>query len=291
MINHRWTGWDATVVDLTGIESGVRLENLGVEGLGSSEATDFTRRSPALDGQTLVGSAESPRDVFWPLIISATASQTWQEVQAAFFRTLRRGHYGVWRVTAPDDTYRELTCRFVTDGPASYANDPSFREVEVAGIVLIADDPWWHGPAESQTFQTAEDALPFFAPPGDNHVFNLLSSNTVASATITNPGDVDAWPVWQIAAPATAFSVGVDDAVVSGSVTLTGSEYLIIDSHPARQLIQKHDGGTVTTIPWSSLTSVEFAKVPAGESVDLAVTLNGAGSVTATVDPLYYRAW
>lgn len=289
MIRHQWTGYDATVYDFTDTTSGVWF-GPGIEGLGSSTATDFTRRTPALDGQSLIGSSENPREVFWPVRVEGTEATEWQTIQAAFFGTLRRNEYGVWRVTAPDDTYRELTCRFVNDGPHSYSTDPS-RDgwVESHGISMIADDPWWHGPAVEATFQTAGEDLPFFATSGA--VFNIGSSNTDASATISNPGDVDAWPVWTIAAPATSFSVGVDGSVVSGDVTLTGSEYLIIDSNPARQLIQKHSGATVTTIAWSTLTSVEFAKVPAGETVDLDVTLAGAGSVTVSVDPLYYRAW
>lgn len=284
---HAWNGADGSTWDL--IYGPAAL--CGVIGMGDPSAEFFTRSSPVLDGSTLLGVRQQQRRAFWAVEVRSGTTEEWLTVRRAFMSSLSYSTPGRWDVTHGDGETRSLYVRLGTQDELSYQEEPTVLNFEQFGVNLVADDPWWHGPAVTETFQTADDQLPFFAPPGDNHVFNIGSSNTVATATISNPGDVDAWPIWRIDAPATAFSVGVEDAVVAGSVTLTGSEYLIIDSHPARQLIQKHDGATVTTVPWSTLTSVQFARIPAGESVDLAMTLNGAGSIEVSVDPLYYRAW
>ena len=286
--SHRWTGWNDAVFDLTPGGGGtVWLNTDGVVGLGVMEADQFVRKTPALSGQRLTGVRETARDVFWPLVIDGSDG-SWRELQEAFRRTLRPEKEGVWRVTADDGTYRELTCRYVPT-PDTYRVDPSFVGVEDAVVELVADDPWWYGPEVSESFQPVGDVLPFFAVTADR-VFNLMSSSTVATATVSNPGDVDAWPKYTITGPVSEFSATIAGGVVSSVTEVVAGATLVIDTDPTVQRAVLTVSGVDSNVT-RDLVEVDWRPVPAGDSVSLDVTLIGTGSLLVSVSPRYYRAW
>jgi hypothetical protein len=289
MIGHTWVGPDGATFTLTDTSGGVWLINEAIEGMGAPPMSAFVRQSAALDGQTLSGFRAKAREVFWPIAIDSDAD-SWQSLQAAFWASLPFGRTGVWSVTAPDGTVRYLACRFVSEDNTGYSNDPSVYGFEVRGINLVADDPFWRGPEVSKTFQTAEDSVPFFET-GPTHVFNLMSSSTTASATVTNSGEVDSWPLWTVTGPATGFSLGVDGSFISGVVAVPDGQYLVINTDPSVQVARLHDGASSTVVPFSSFTSIVFARIPQGESVPLEIVLQGSGSVNISFEPGFRRAF
>jgi hypothetical protein len=158
--------------------------------------------------------------------------------------------------------------------------------VEVRGVSLIADDPWWYGPDVARSFAAAAAPVPFFAT--SSGVLNLMSSFTTSSASIPNPGDAPAWPKWTVSGPLTGFSLGVGSAVVAATMTVGAGESLTIDTAPTAQLARRSDGSLV---PLSAFSSIGYAQVPPGSEVPLSVTLVGGGTVSVVVSPRYYRAW
>jgi hypothetical protein len=289
MIQQSWTSPDGVVYPLTDTTSGVWLNDAGVEGLGTPQMVEFTSESSAIDGQRLTGFRARAREVFWPVVIDATAA-SWQALQSAFWAALPFGRNGVWRVTAPDGSVRALTARFVSEDGPVYGADPSRTGVEVRGVNLVADDPFWRGPQVLQTFQTAQNAQPFFNATG-THVLNLMSSSTSATATVSNPGEVDAWPLWTVTGPATSFTIGVGSTVISATMPLLVGESVQVNTDPTVQVARKIVGGVSTVLPFSAFTSIQFARVPSGESVPLTIQIQGAGSVSVQFDPGFRRAF
>lgn len=295
MIGHEWLTWFGSTFELTpdNPDGKVWLTTDGIEGMGMPEQVEFTRDTALLDGQTFSGWRAKPREVFWPVVVDGTgmAENSWMNLLIyEFWRSLQPGKYGRWRVTTVNGT-RDLTCRFVSDNSPKYANDPSLRQIEVHGVTLVADDPWWRGPEVSATFQTAEDTEPFFEP-GPTHVFNLMSANTVASANISNPGEIPAWPVIRVDGPATAFSVTTEfSGVVAGEIEIADGEWLIIDTNRTKQNALLHTSEFSFTDVTRELTDVGFYPINAGLDRNVDVVLNGAGSVTVSLTPGYFRAF
>jgi len=280
----KWTGWDGTEWDLTDYRSGVFLQNSGVEGLTMPAHTAWTAGSPAVHGQYYRGHVVEPRTVFWPVHIYGDTSEEWLSRNAAFWRTMHPGKYGTWSVTTPGGSQRTLSCRFVDDGGHSYGLDPSMAGWASYAVSLIADQPFWLGEPQRRTWAQS-DPVDFFGGLAKGPPFRISSGSQLATATITNEGDVEAWPVWTIRGPATSVTVGVDGRTVQWSITLAEGDTLVIDTDPTVQCAWLN-GVDVT----AQLGTASFAPIPAGEDRPLSLTMAGTGSVQAEITPRYYMA-
>lgn len=272
----------------------VRLLNDGLEGLGNPPHASFTRETALLDGQSNSGWKARPREVFWPILIDAQP-ETWDDVQSRFWATMRPNLYGTWRVTN-GESVRYLTCRYLSDGGASYRVDPSRSGAEVHGLTLIADDPWWHGDDVSATFQTAEDEVDFFNG-GTAPDFYIMSGNTVDSVTLDNPGDVGAWATYRIDGPATRFEISQGGGlsmpvpVLAAEIDVLDGEWLVIDTNPSAQTMLHYTGINDYIDVTTELTNYSPAPIETGTDTTFDVVLFGEGSLTVTITPNYYRAF
>ena len=281
-----WTGWDGSLWDLTDPDtSGVVLAP-GVRGLGMPPAQLYTSESPAVAGARFRGSRTLSREVFWPLHILADPGQGWADLDGAFWRTMRADSPGSWAVTSPSGSTRTLTCRWVSGGDEGYPIDPTSSGWARYDVYLVADDdPYWTGAPVVRTFAQGASSS-FFgagAPP-----FTISPGNLLASATMDNPGDVEAHPIWRVDGPVTSVTVGVNGQVINAPITVASGASLTIDTRPTAQTAIRSDGTDVT----GSLTGEpKWVGVPAGQSVPLSLTMTGTGSVTATITPHYLKAW
>lgn len=302
MIQHEWITDEWGTFDLTNVhgataEDRVFLSDKGIEGMGNPPISRFGDESPQLDGRVDTGWRARPRQVFWPIVIDSNPDIVpWQQQQALWWKTMRPNLIGTWRVTAPDATYRDLLVRYESDGGAVYPVDPSMSGLEVHGITLVADDPWWRGPVVSRVFQTAETPLDFYAITNDR-VFNLMSSNTVSDAFIANPGDVTAWPVFRFDGPITSFEirqtppnpfVGSD---ITSDYDIPAGDWLILDTDPRVQTMTRYFSGGGSLDVTDQISNAAFFGIAAGTPRTIYVTLNGSGSLTASIVPRYFRAF
>ena len=275
-----WYAWDGSVWDLGSPDSGVRL-NAGFRGFGMPDLDWFTDEAAGVDGSTDRGFRAKPREVFWPLrVYKPELTQAWYDYDRAFWATLHPGRRGRFEVTQPNGVTRSLTLRLQDDGQPVFDTLPGLNGWYRYGVTMLANQPYWEGPATVQTFANAEDQD--FWGGG----WALTGSFNLASATVSNPGDIDTWPIYTIIGPSTAVLVGVGDSLIEVPFTLTGSDSLVIDTDPTAQTALKN-GVDVT----GSLGVTEFAPVPAGQDVPLALSMTGAGSVSVAVKPRYWRAW
>lgn len=286
-----WTGHDGSQWDLLG-SAGLCLTD-GLRGLHMPNIDRYVNTSPALAGSRWRGSRTAEREVFWPLLVwSDAGSQDWLEYDRAFWATMRPDATGVWEVRQPDGRARRLSCRFVDDSDHSTSWDPTRRGWDVYGVRLVAEQPFWEGDPVTRTWNNPAPT-PFFGgvTGGKGPLFYISSGSTVISASVDNPGDVDAYPVYTVDTSGGAVdsvSVGYAGNTVDLGPIPAGQKR-IIDTRPDRLTVVDQNGAD----KWSDLTGdPEFdAPIPPGESVPLSLSMVGSGTVSLSLTPLYYRAW
>lgn len=279
-----WEGWDSTLWELSGTRSsnGVRLL-AGTRGFHFPPKTPFKSVAANAPGSRPRGHRVTDREVMWNLAVyEGGRSQAWLDFDAAWWKTLEYGRTGTWVVTQPNGTSRRLQLSMVDDGFPSVDVDPSLMGWAHYGVTLEATQPFWEGaPIVGGPWSGGSD-------PGD-FPWHIGSGSTLGSAVMSNPGDVDAYPVWTVEGPTTSVTVGVGSRLITFPSDLAEGESVVIDPRPGPRGKSVYDNtGARRT---SELTVRDFAPIPAGGSSELSLSMVGAGSVSAVLKPLHFRAW
>lgn len=292
-----WEGPDGSMWDFSDNDGGVVLASDGIEGLHFPRIQRHTSRSRTVPGQRLRGWRTDPREAFWPLLIWGDSSDEWLERHRAFFDTIHPEHPGTWRVTAGRET-RSLLLTGSFDDPAVYDRDPALFGWSKEPVTLIADQPYWRGATIRRGPWRSPEAVPFFPGPP----FPIASSAAFGSASIPNPGDVDAYGVWWAVGPLSSVELGVGTAIILPPFGLADGETLRIDTDPREPTAQRgptplnEDGELDTRLfvgedATRDLGMQSYAAVPPGAAVDLHVGAVGAGAVIFDLTPLHFRAF
>ncbi|WP_137843864.1 hypothetical protein [Microbacterium sp. 2FI] len=279
-----WVGWDGSTWDLGTGEEGVRLLRDGVEGLHFPPIEKWSSRSSAFPGKRPRGWQALERAVFWPLRIRAQSSEEWRVLQDRFFNTIHPSRHGEWQVQAGTQVRRvRLTGTF--EDPHTHPLDPYARGLGIYGVTLEADRPYWSGDPISAGPWSAVEEVDFFDAEG-SPPFHISASNSPTTASFTNPGDVDAYPVWTVVGPADDIELGVGSRVIDVPFAVAEGETLLIDTDP-RNITATLNGVDVT----EDLGFQRFAPIPAKATTSLHVLATGEGSVSVSLTPLYFRAF
>ena len=279
-----WTGADGSTWDLTGPDAPVRLL-AGVT--GHDEAPPFTEWSstaPAVPGVRHRGSRVEQREAFWPVLVSSASWESMRDTLEAWWASLHPDAPGMWTVTLPDGSRRSLPCclRRVEVG---HEVDPFETGRARFDVYLRSDEGLWVGAPVLSPIWRIPDPVPFVdtgtgAPP-----FHISRAQTAASASMSNPGDVDAWPTVTITGPTTeATLVTIAGQDVSFPPVAEG-DVVIIDYDPRRQTATNAAGDDVTP----DLVAHEFRPIPARQTVQVGIDITGAGSVRAAIVPRFWR--
>lgn len=280
---HEWVGCNGNAYDLNDWASGVMLDNRGVEGLHNPKITKFTSRSKSIPGKRLRGWRAEEREVFWPLHIwSDTSSEEWLARFTAFFDTIHPGKEGTWKVTSSRGT-RSLRLSGVFDESHAYTLDPHLEGWGTYGVKLEAVQPYWAGETVTTPWFTVGEQVRFI-PETLAPSFHRSPMSTISGAKITNPGDVPAYPFWDIQGPWESLHAGVDGRVVN-VFPLAEGDVMRLDTDP-RRITATLNGTDVT----EELGFQRFAPVQPGANVALDVAAVGTGRVRASLTPLYFRA-
>jgi len=288
-----WTGWDGSVWNLSDWESGLFLDNRGIEGLHFPVLTKFSSTSRAVPGLRRRGWRAEERKVFWPLQVYAESSKEWLASYRSFFKTIRPDQEGVWSCTVDGQTRTLRLTGTFTDSHA-YEIDPLYEGWSPFGVRLEAAQPYWEGSPVTRGPWKGADPMDFYGESGAPD-FHISSSATIGNASMTNPGDVAAYPVWTIDGELDDIAVGVGDLLIEPADVDAGKR-LVIDTDPrnATALLgdipadgEEFEGVDVT----QSLGFQRFSPIPPGQSVPLHVEGIGDGSVSCTLKPLYFTAF
>lgn len=278
-----WVGWDGSVWDISTGSRGVLLTLDGLVGMHMPKFDKYRSQSRALPGFRGRGSRAVGRSVVWPLFIHGETSEQWLESDVDFWHSIHPDLEGVWRVQSPRGI-RELRLTGAFDSNHAYDRDPLKIGWARYAVELEAAQPYWSGTPIEQEFWAPDDPVDFFgagAPP-----FTIGRGSTFATATMSNPGDVAAYPVWTVTGPLTTIQVGVGGVVVDVPFDLADGEVLVIDTDPRNQTATL-DGVDVT----ATLGFQAFAPVGPGAAQSLSIVASGAGSVRVSLVPLFFRAF
>lgn len=277
-----WTGYDGVSWDITAGHGGLCMLP-GVRGLTMPAITHYKSRTGAVPGARWRGSSTNEREVFWPIqVYHDTGSAEWIARDRAFWNTLQPHRTGTWTVILPDGERRSLTLRFRDDGTQAFNMDPAKCGWTNYGITLDAEQPYWEGAAQSKTWKGNGTTGNFFPGPP----FTITSGGAPATAKMTNPGDVETYPVWTLVGPLTSATMGVNGHSITVPFAVPSGQTLVIDTNPNKLTAVMNGVDKI-----SFLGAADFAPLPVGVDVPVSLTMSGTGTCEMSITPLYYRAW
>lgn len=300
-IEMTWTSWDGTVWDLMSGRQGVALQK-GVRGLNMPPVAHYSQTSAGIHGSRRTGWVAKDREIYWPtLIYKPTGDPTWSELDSRFWRSMHPGRPGTWSVrgAAANSELRTLSCTYESDNGHAMGSVPSVRGWETYGIYLSAEKPFWLGPRIIGNWNPKSPSS-FFGNGGPP--FYISSGSSRDSATVTNPGDLDAWPEWTVIGPTPSTTIGLNDRLITVPFDIPEGKALRIDTDPLRQTVMfgdwvdNSDGGVLRNAVdrFVDMGRIEFTPVPSGKDLPLRIEFgasNPAAGVRMRLTPRYFRAW
>lgn len=193
---------------------------------------------------------------------------------------------GYLQVTAPDGTMRRLKCRYSGGLSGQESRDDTGRTWQRFVLVLHAAEPLWEDTTAGATTYSTATAGAFLGSPFLRATPPLLTGDALlGTRTITNDGDLPAYPVFTVRGPATSFvlrNVTTGEAITY-SAALAAGDVLTIDTRPYVRSVKTADG--VNRYANLSTDTVLWQLGTGATSVDLNLT----GSTTASFVTISYR--
>lgn len=286
-----WTGVDGITWNLSSWTSGVYLQS-GVTGVGHAQVERWTQDSPAIPGSLFGGARSLAKTVQWPIVIttSTTPDTSWKDLCRRWWKGWSKDQPGTWTRVDSDGLAKRLKLLHNPSGDFSLNIDPGLLPWVPWMVDAVADSPYWEGDPITQSFAAPKQYL-FFgggdpdAEPAPEEIappFFISQASTLATASISNPGDVDVWPLLTIDGPFAAWSISINGGTVSGPAVADGDQW-VISTDPAFREATKNGSLSVTGL----LTACDPRPVPPGEDVPITIAATGAGTVSCQITPLY----
>lgn len=283
-----WYAPDGDVWPLTDTSSNMFTQSEGVTGLGAAGITITTDPRPR-GGVRVRHVQPNERVITWSLYVRGDTHTEfialWRAVTSAFTSTSRLGP-GTLEIARPDGTTRQVQA-YYQDGM-----DPSGKQgygitSDFCVISLLCEDPYWRDAAPVRVHRAAAVGADFQSP-----YPSVSSSQVLGSTTLVNPGDVEAWPSWEVTGPASSFTATLlataeaftldpsAPAVAHGN--LLAGQYVTVDTDPPR--VRYMDGSNWTgALSWPGAA---LWAVPPG--VSAATFALGGSSAGSAVDLSFY---
>jgi hypothetical protein len=263
----------------------------GATGLDAPPFELHADDSPNLDGGIFRDARAVAREIMLPIYLHGIDRKTVRDIKSRLVSALNpKKGYCVLKFVEGDAIPRYLRCYYKSGMEGSEAQDQSGFTWKKFGIQLTAYEPyffsddvqvaqWTFGDGEAflsegsdETAGTADD-VPFMPL---RLTAGLVTGSTVQ---VINPGDVEAWPRWELTGPIkgfrfespefelsdgtkTTYSFGVT-APGDGSDIVAGGRTLIVDTRPGFKSL-KDDLGTNY---WPDLdANPQLWAIPEGES-------------------------
>jgi phage-related protein len=256
---------------------------VGRTGLFAPPASFIADEIPLQAGARVRSAKHQVREVDLPLFLQAADAPSLRTRVRTLLRALdpTRGD-GKLRVTPVVGDERELTCRYAGGLELAETQELSGVNWVQAVATFRAWDPYWVSRlAQTVILTPGGSTVPWFP------FFPLALSNDtlVGGFTVTNAGDVEAWPVWTFTGP------GVDPvltntttgAVLTLALTLLATDTLTIDTRPGMKTVTLQDGtnlfGAVNTasafwslLPGDNALTVAYGSTTSASQVQLSYT-------------------
>ncbi|MER6102402.1 phage tail domain-containing protein [Streptomyces sp. NPDC001832] len=283
-------------IPLTGFRSGAwpaMVLQPGASGLDLPPFAVHMDESPNLDGSMVRGARASARPVLLPIFVYGIDRKTLRQFKAKLANALNpKFGYSVLTFIEQDGVPRRLNCYYTGGMEGSEGVGASGFTWISYGIQLTAADPWFYGDTEVAANWSFGTDQPFLADPF--LPMTLLRGTTSTGAlTIYNPGDIEAWPVWEITGPLKRFELTGPDGTSFGIPVQPGEvdavpegRTLTVDCRPGYKTVTDDEGKIY--FPLLS-ANPSLWSVPPGISTANADLLAGSGTSTVkmTLFPRY----
>lgn len=165
---------------------------------------------------------------------------------------------GRLRVVAPAGDSREIFCHVSSGlGISEVLGEDAGIYSQRITATFIAHDPYWYAVGDTAIVYTGDVETATFFP-----FFPLrLSAGSVFvdDNDINNPGDLEAWPVWTVAGPASNIVISnlTTEQSITLNTTLSSGQSVTIDTRPGAKTVLDDSGTslfsllTATSSLWS----------------------------------------
>ncbi|MEV3860709.1 phage tail domain-containing protein [Streptomyces sp. NPDC050095] len=268
----------------------------GATGLDMPPFGVFSDESPNLDGSIFRSARAAAREVMIPVYLHGIDRQTVNAMKRKFFQSLnpKRG-YCLIRFTEGNGRSRQLTAYYKGGMEGAEGEAGGFTWAKY-GLQFTAMDPWFY-PTTWQTskwsFGAGDPLLSTINSFFPLHISDGVLGGAGEALTISNPGDIEAWPVWKLYGPIKSFTLDSPDGdSITASPPSDGTDLvatgrvLTIDTRPGRKTVRDDRGVNY----WAKLDAApQFWSVEPGDtSASISVvTGSGKASVVLTFQPRY----
>lgn len=181
------------------------------------------------------------------------------------------------RITQPSGRQREIAARYADGLGLDEKPGAHGAAWQRAVLTFKATDPYWRDVVDTQFFYNwLPDTTEFFDAPF--LPLNLSNPYRTSITTLSNDGQLDAWPVWQITGPGSNPSIRnltTGQSLVLAA-NLADSQVITIDTQPGRKTVV--DQGQANYFPNLSVTSTLWPLVKGTNVVQIEMNNTGATS-------------
>lgn len=287
-----WTGWNGDSWAVQGDQlSKAAMERYGRVGFGMPPVQHFFTESATLDGATWNGYRVPARPFGFPVFVTGSTPTEARAEQSRFMATLRPDKEGTLTVADPAGNRRYIDLRYIGGADDEFDSSDYALYWYSHKLQMQAEQPYYYGDPVHLEFVSDENVNFFGGGTGTQApLFYIGSSQTTGNAIVTNPGDVDVFPIWKLHGPFTSATLTVGGATIEYPVSVASGHWIQIDTRLKKQLIVSDAGVN----KWGSAGAVAFAPIPASASTQLSLSLAGSDAETMVeVDftPNFFRAW
>ncbi len=194
-----WTDPDGTVHQLTNISP--ELGHFTTNGPGGWGAAPIELVSDpiARGGEQMRYIRVQPRTITWPLHIWGETHQEfvdrYRRLLRAFTSTTHRQNAGILTIARPNGQKRMIYAYY----KEGFEGEPGENWLSANPVLnLWCPDGYWTDTEDTTISRSEAVASNFFSP-----FITVGSSQVLGDTTITNPGEIEAWPRWVVTGPMT----------------------------------------------------------------------------------------
>ncbi|MCY0962732.1 phage tail domain-containing protein [Streptomyces sp. H27-H5] len=274
LIGNNGEGEPIPLTDFNGPQWSSIFIQPGATGLDMPPFGLFSDESPNLDGSIYRSARATAREVMIPVYLHGYDRESINNLKRKLFQALnpKRG-YCLIRFTEGVNRVRQLTAYYKGGMEGSESVDASGFRWAKFGLTFSAMDPWFY-PTRAQSTRWDFGAGEAFLSASRAFIPVQLAAGVMGvpedDITISNAGDIEAWPIWKLSGPIKSFSLrGPEGDLIKASPPEDGSDLvplgrtLTIDTRPGRKTVKDNTGLNY----WATLdTNPQFWSVEPGET-------------------------
>ncbi|MEU5957557.1 phage tail domain-containing protein [Streptomyces sp. NPDC047525] len=286
-------GEEISLTGFTGSSWPGVLMQPGATGLDMPPFNLSSDEAPNLDGSIFRNARATAREFMIPVYLYGIDRRTVNELKRKFYRALnpKRG-YCVFKFTEGNGVTRQISAYYKEGMQGAEGEAAGFTWAKY-GLQFTAMDPWFYPPRPESTRWDFGEGDPLLSTTASFFPLHITSGVMGGpGVTISNPGDDDAYPVWELHGPIKSFALTSPDgetvkasAPADGTDLVPAGRVLTIDTRPRRKTVKDDLGANY----WGRLeTNPQFWSVAPGDTKATVSVVTGSG-MAAVVLSFYPR--